>query len=99
MNDFDSTQVDNTYKYGSKPINSIAATNRIMNYIEGSKLMNYNDIVELDHHTYMIDADIEEYFKDEFSRQDNVNRVMLNLAKRSHREKFNEVIEDELNAY
>ena len=38
--------------------------------------MNYNNIVKLDYYTYMIDADIEEYFKDEFSGWNNINRVM-----------------------
>ena len=59
---------DSTYKHGSKQIDSIAATNEIMNYIEGCRLMNYNEIIESDHRAYMVDVGIEEYFKNEFSR-------------------------------
>ena len=33
LTNFDSTQLGNTYKHGSKPIDSIAATNRLINYI------------------------------------------------------------------
>ena len=90
---------DSTYKHGSKQIDSIAASNGIMNYIEGSRLMNYNEIIQSDHRAYMIDIDIREYFKDEFEGWDNVNRVMLNPARKSHREKFKEVIEEQLEIY
>ena len=65
-----------------------------MNYIEGSMLLDYNDIVESDHWACIIDVDIEEYFKDKFSRWDNINCVMLNPVRRSYRETFKEVIED-----
>ena len=33
LNNFNSTQLDNTYKYESKPIDSITVTNRILDYI------------------------------------------------------------------
>ena len=42
----------------------------------------------------MIDVDIEEYFNDEFSGLKNINRVMQNPVKRSHRKNFNQVIEN-----
>jgi len=91
--------LDSTYKHGSKQIDSIAATNGIMNYIEGCRLMNYNEIVESDHRAFMIDVDIEEYFNDEFSGWDKINRVMINPARKSHRQKFQEVIEEQLEIY
>ena len=90
---------DSTYKHGSKQIDSIAATNGIMNYIEGCRLMNYNEIIESDHRAFIVDIDIEEYFKDEFSGWDNINRVMLNPARKSHRQKFKEVLEEQLEIY
>ena len=42
---------------------------------------------------------MEEYFDVEFSQWDNINRVMLNPSKRSHRETFVEVLEEQLNIY
>ena len=70
-----------------------------MNYIEGSKLVNYSEIVETDHRGYIIDVAMEEYFDVEFSQWDNINHVMLNLSKQSHRETFVEVLEEQLNIY
>jgi len=91
--------LDSTYKHGSKQIDSIAATNGIMDYIEGCRLINYNEIIESDHRAFMIDVDIEEYFEDEFRGWDKINKVMLNPARKSHRQKFQEVIEKELEIY
>ena len=56
------TQLDKTYKRGSRAIDSIAALFGIMQYIEGYKLLEYNKIVESDYRVYMIDVAIEEYF-------------------------------------
>ena len=49
MNIINSDIIDSTYKHGLKQIDSIAATNRIMNYIEGCRLINYNEIIESDY--------------------------------------------------
>ena len=42
------------FKYGSKAIDSIAASNRIINYIEGCKLANHNKLAETDYGEWMI---------------------------------------------
>ena len=78
MNNIDYKMGDRNYKYKSKQIDSIAATNGIMNHIEGCRLINYNDIVESNHCAYMIDVDIKEFLKEEFSRWENANQVILN---------------------
>jgi len=70
-----------------------------MDYIKGFKLLGYNEIVESDHRAYMINVMIEEYFEEELSIWNNINKVMLNPAWRSHREKFLESIENQLNTY
>ena len=70
-----------------------------MEYIEGCKLLGHNEIVESDYRAYMIDIIIEEYFEEELSMWDNINKVISNPAQRSHREKFLESIEDQLNTY
>ena len=49
---------------GKHPINSIAASVRLMPYIEGYKLLNNNDILYSDHRSYLIDVNLEEYFDD-----------------------------------
>ena len=54
--------LDKTHKHRSKPIDSIAVSSGIMSYIEGCKLTNYNEIVEIDHRGYIIDVAMEDYF-------------------------------------
>ena len=71
-------QLDKTYKRGSRAIDSIAASSGIMEYIEGSKLVDYSEIVESDHRGYVIDVAMEEYFEIEFSQWNTIDRVMLN---------------------
>ena len=89
-------ELDKTHKNGSKPIDSIAASSGMMERVEGCQSLDHNDTVESDHHARVIDVDIEEHFQEEFSGWDDVNRAMLNPAKRSHREKFVESIVDQL---
>ena len=99
MNKIRLQQLDKTCKNRSKPINSIAATSRIMEYAEGCEVINYNNIAEIDYRAYMMDINVEEYFKEEFSAQDNINHVMLNPVKRSHRNTFEETIEEQLQLF
>ena len=61
--------------------------------------MNYNDTVEKDHFACIIDADVEEYFKEEFIGWGNVNWVALNPAKRSHCNSFVKSIEEQLDMH
>ena len=99
INDVQINQIGKTYKNGSKPINSIAATSGILEFIDGCELLGYNEVVETDHRSYVIDISLEEYFNDEISEWDNIDRVMLNPARRSHRENFFQELENQLNIY
>jgi len=98
-NNIEIERLDRTYKNGSKPIDSIAATCGIMDFVEGCKLLSYNEIVETDHRAYMVDVNIEEYFDENMNEWDNINHVILNPARRSHRERFVEVVEELLQIY
>ena len=99
VNNVELRELDKTYKNGSSPIDSIVALSSIMEYVVGCHLMNYNEIVKTDYWAYVIDVDIEEYFDEAFSGWDNINRVMLNPARRSHRNVFLELIEEQLDVY
>jgi len=90
---------DKTYKNGSKPIDSIAASCGIMDFIEGCELLNYNEFIDTDHRAYVIDVNIDEYFNEEFNEWDKINKVLLNPARRTHRERFVEAVEDQLQLY
>ena len=50
---------DNTYIIGSKYINFIITISRVINFIEGCKLINYNQILESDYRGYLIDINLE----------------------------------------
>ena len=91
--------MDRTHKSGSKPIDSFAVSAGILEYIEGCMLLEYNDIFEIDHRGYMVDVALDEYFELEFSSWDHINKVILNPARCSYREKFAEKLEDQLNIY
>ena len=60
-------QMDNTEERGLKPIDTIAASYGISEYVEGSKLIECNDIIFTDHRSYIIDINIKDYFNDQLS--------------------------------
>ena len=51
-----------------------------------------NEILDTNHHGYVVDIDLKEYFDQEFSSWDQINKSLLDLEKRLHREKFKELI-------
>ena len=91
--------MNSTNKRGSLPIDTIAVSEGILEYIKGCKLLSYAEIVMLDHQSYVIDVNLEEYFEDNFSSWNKINRVMLNHSRRSYREIFCEVLEEQLDIY
>ena len=99
INNVQINQIGKTYIHGSNPIDSLATSQGIIDYIDRCKLLSNNDIIELDHYSYIIDVALEDYFDDELSEWDNINKVLLNLARRSHREKFIEELEHQLEIY
>ena len=52
-----------------------------------------------DYQLYIIDVNLEEYFEDNFSSQNKIGKVLLNPSRRSHREIFCNVLEEQLNVY
>ena len=67
INNIPIMQLDKTCKNGSRTIDSITVSSRVMSHIEGSQLVDHSEIVESDHGEHAIDAAMEEYFKVEFS--------------------------------
>ena len=60
--------LDNTHAKGSKPIDTIAVTEGILECIERSVLLHHKDVVPSDYRSHAIDFNAEEYFEDEFSK-------------------------------
>ena len=44
----------------------------------------------MDHRSYLIDTNLEQYFDKEFLGWNKINKEMINPNKRTHREKFKE---------
>ena len=79
LNQLDSTEIN-----GSKPIDTIAASTGIIEYVKGYKLIGSNDIVQSDHCAYIVDVNFEEYFQEQLSLSDKINKVMLKPSRRSY---------------
>ena len=90
--------MDNTYRDGSKCIDTIAASESILSFVEGCRLHEINEILNTDHCGYVVDINLKEYFDQEFSSWDQINKSLLDPEKRSHREKFEELIEKTLDS-
>jgi len=92
-------EMDRTCINGNNPIDTFAVSEGLIEYVEGVKLVPHNEIVNSDHRAYIVDINIEEYFEDEFSYWNSINHVLLNPAKKSHREKFSEELEMQLDIH
>ena len=67
--------------------------------IEGYKLIETNEIVISDYYTYIIDVNLNEYFKEYFSQWDKINKSPLNLSRRLHYKKFIEELEKQIDIF
>ena len=66
-NNIDLNQLDNTCIFFSKSADSIADALGIVEYIEGSALLYYNEIILIDHRAHILDFNRQEYFQDKIS--------------------------------
>ena len=65
--------MDNTHQIESKYIDTIAATENILEVIEGCKLVKAKDIILNYHRAYIVDINFEEYFQKKLSGWDEIN--------------------------
>ena len=62
--------MDNRYRDRSKCIDTIAASESILSFVEEYRLYEINRILDTDHCGYVVDIDLKEYFDQEFSSWD-----------------------------
>ena len=55
-----------THRRGSKCIDSIVASPNIFECIEGSKLLEINEVLDTDYRLYLIDINLEYYIEEKF---------------------------------
>ena len=83
-----------------KCIDSIFTIERVLEVIEGSKLVEINNIVIIDYRGYVLDMNIESYFEQYLRKWDYINRqYVLDLLRRSYREKFCIAKKEKLNIF
>ena len=89
--------MDLTFIRGSKCINSIVATYSLLDFVEGSKLLEAYEITITDYRSFIIDINMERYFNYQLSIWDKIKKRKLNPARRSYRNKFVKMLEEQLN--
>ena len=62
VNNCDEQERDKTFKDGSTQIDAVFATGKVLRSIRESKLVDFNDIIITNHHSFIFDIDFEEYF-------------------------------------
>ena len=62
--------------------------NSVVEFIYRCELINYNQFIETDHCSYVIDVNLELYFKLDHFDVDKVSSSQLNARRLSYREKF-----------
>ena len=60
----------------------------LMKFIQGSKIIDFNKVVNSDHRGFIINIDVKDYFSLNSSDYECANIVTLDSTKRSHRNKF-----------
>ena len=58
-----------------------------------------NKIINEDNRSHAIDTNLEDYFQEEFSEWDKIERRIMDSNKRTHREKFNEHVNEVLDTF
>ena len=66
FNKIELSNLNHTYKDESKYIDLIVATYNIMDYVEGSALLQIDSIFNTDHRVILVDINIAEYIEDNF---------------------------------
>ena len=67
--------------------------------IEGCKLIEINEIVILDHCTYIVDVNLSNYFEEYFSQWYEINKSPLNLSRQLYHKTFVEELEEQIDIF
>ena len=78
----------------SKCIDSVMASESILEYIEGCRLVDYNEILLTDHIEYLFDINMQEYFNSKSFNISKIDSSKLNSKWQSHRNKFAEKVDE-----
>ena len=93
LNEQEEVERDKTYKNSMNQIDAVFASPSVLQYVRGSKLVDFDKIIPTDHRGFLFDIDFEEYFNIKPSTYDKSETRKLNPNNRRHKEKFKEVLE------
>ena len=88
INEIPDRDYDNTYKDRRNCMDIAVISYSLLEYVKSCKLVNFNKIMNSNYRWYLVDLNIVEYFRNSNSIYDDMNEIILNLSKRSHRKKF-----------
>ena len=74
-----------THQHGSECIDHVLATDRKLRNVKGRELVEYSEIVELDHRGCLTDVDFAECFSENFVEDEDRAERKLNPNRKSHR--------------
>ena len=68
FNEIELNKMDKIEIHGSKLIDIVAASYGVLEYVKGYQLLEHNEIIFIDYRSYIIDVNLEEYFKEQLSQ-------------------------------
>ena len=77
-------------------ITIITATNGILEYVEGCKIIDFGETINSDHRGIIAEIHLEGFFHQYMDDIDQINHTILDCTRISHRNKFNELVEKRL---
>ena len=80
-NNIEDESRDNTQKTGSKQIDAILITEGLSHLIKGSKITEFNEIINVDYRGFLVDLNVKEHFNIESSTCDDIQNNTLNPNK------------------
>ena len=63
---------------GSKQVNIVAITEEILDYMDGYKIVNFNEVIKSDHRAFIFNVVLEDYFGNHTNQYGKANRTILN---------------------
>ena len=84
VNNIEDNRKDKTHKTGSKQIDVVIVIDSLMQAIIGSKLIDFNKIINTDYRGFLVDIDMNEYFSVDSSIYDKAQHITLDLNRRSY---------------
>jgi len=88
VNNIELNEREKTYISGKRYLNVLAMSEGILRFVHGCKLTNFTEVIPIDHKGYIIDIDLNSYFKMKTLVFNNMSDMRLNLQSRKQRERL-----------